>query len=67
MIRDRKYVNSHLYGTVCMQGKSLHLYLTLCYPMDCSPPASSVHEILQAKILEWVAMTSSGGSYQHRD
>ena len=32
--------------------------LTLCDPMDCSPPASSVHEILQAKILEWVAISS---------
>ena len=29
--------------------------LTLCYPMDCSPPGSSVHRILQARILEWVA------------
>ena len=32
---------------------------TLCDPMDCSPPGSSVHEILQARILEWVAMPSS--------
>ena len=31
------------------------LCLTLCDPMDCSPPGSSVHGILQAKILEWVA------------
>ena len=30
-------------------------------PMDCSPPGSSVHGILQARILEWVAMPSSGG------
>ena len=30
------------------------LYLTLCSPMDCSPPASSVHGILQARVLEWV-------------
>ena len=29
------------------------LCLTLCDPMDCSPPASSVHGILQARILEW--------------
>ena len=36
--------------------------LTLCGPMDCSPPGSSVHEILQARILEWVAMPSSRGS-----
>ena len=31
---------------------------TLCDPMDCSPPGSSVHEILQARILEWVTMPS---------
>ena len=30
------------------------LWLTLCLPMDCQPPGSSVHGILQAKILEWV-------------
>ena len=33
--------------------------LNLCYPMDCSPPGSSVHEILQARILEWVAISFS--------
>ena len=41
--------------------------LTLCNPVDCSPPGSSVHGILQARILEWVAMPSSGGSSQPRD
>ena len=35
---------------------SLQLCLTLCNPMDCSPPGSSVHGILQARILEWVIM-----------
>ena len=35
---------------------------TLCNPMDCSPPGSCVHGILQARILEWVAMPSSRGS-----
>ena len=35
---------------------------TLCDPMDCSLPGSSVHGILQAKILEWVAIPSSRGS-----
>ena len=34
--------------------------LTLCNLIDCSPPDSSVHGILQARILEWVAMTSLG-------
>ena len=54
---------------------TLHLYayvlvtqscLTLCDPMDCSPPGCSVHGILQARILEWVAMPSSRGSSQPR-
>ena len=41
--------------------KLLQLCLTLCDPMDCSPPGSSVQGILQARILEWVAMPSSRG------
>ena len=41
--------------------------LTLCNPMDCSAPGSSVHAILQARILEWVAISSSRGSSWHRD
>src|SRR5574341_1868764 len=36
--------------------------LSLCNPVDCSPPGSSVHAILQARILEWVAMPFSRGS-----
>ena len=32
---------------------------TLCNPMDCSPPGSSVHEILQVRILKWAAISSS--------
>ena len=43
------------------------LCLTVCYPMDCSPPGSSVPEILQARILEWVAIPFSRGSSQLRD
>ena len=41
--------------------------LTPCDPMDCSLPGSSVHGILQARILEWVAMPSSRGSSWPRD
>ena len=41
--------------------------LTLCNPMDCSPPGSTVHGILQARILEWVAMPFSRGSSWPRD
>ena len=40
---------------------------TLCDPMDCSSPGSSVHGILQARILEWVAISSSRGSSRLRD
>jgi len=36
-----------------------HQEIILCDSMDCSPPGSSVHGILQAKILEWVAVPSS--------
>ena len=41
--------------------------LTLCNPMDCSPPGSSVHGIPEAKILEWVAISFSRGSSWSRD
>ena len=40
---------------------------TLCNPMHYSPPGSSVHRILQASILEWVAMPFSWGSSRPRD
>ena len=40
---------------------------TLCNPLDCSPPGSSVHGILQARILEWVAIPSSKTSSWPKD
>ena len=43
--------------------KSLQSCPALCDSMDCIPPGSSVHRILQARILEWVAMPSSGGIF----
>ena len=52
---------------LCMHAKSLQLCLTLCNPVDCSSPGSSVHGILQAGILEWVAVPSSRGSSRPRD
>ena len=54
---------AHLCGPLSknsrVHAKSLQSCLTPCDPMDCSPPGSSVHGILQARILEWVAMPSS--------
>ena len=41
--------------------------LTLCDPMNCSPPGSSVQRISQARILEWVAISFSRGSSWTRD
>ena len=41
--------------------------VTLCDPVDCSLPGSSVHGILQARILEWVAIAFSRGSSRPRD
>ena len=52
---------------VCMHANSLQSCSILCDTMDCSPPDSSVHRILQAGILEWVAMPSSRGSSRPRD
>ena len=52
---------------VAAAAKSLQLCLSLCKPMDYSPPGSSVHGILQARILVWVAITSSRGSSSPRD
>ena len=45
-----------------LHANSLQSCLTLHDPMGCSPTGSSAHEILQARILEWVAMLSSRGS-----
>ena len=47
---------------VCMHAKSHQSCLSLCEPMDFSLPGSSVHGILQARTLEWVASPSSRGS-----
>ena len=54
------------------QGKSAkilvaHSCLTLCNPMDYSPPGSSIHEIIQARILEWVAIPFPRISSQPKD
>ena len=47
--------------------RGAQLYLTLCDCMGCSPPGSSVHGILQARILEWVAISFSWWSSQPGD
>ena len=51
-------------NALTMCAKLLQSCLTLCNPMDYNLPGSSVHGILQARILEWIAVPSSRGSYQ---
>ena len=51
---------------MCMRAKLLQLCPTVCNPVDHSPPGSIVLGILQARILEWVAMPSSRGSSRPR-
>ena len=52
---------------VVLCAKSLQLCSTLCDSVDCSPLGSSVHGILQARILEWIPMPSSRRSSRPRD
>ena len=47
----------------CVKVLVTHLCPTICDPMNCSPPGSSVHGILQTRILEWVAILFSSGSF----
>ena len=67
--KDGKQWESKIHKTVItlIHAKLLQSCLTPCNPMDCSPPGPSVHGILQARILEWVAMPSSRGSSPPRD
>ena len=63
-IKIKENLNNDLYRghCTCACAKLLQSCPTLCNPMDCDPPRSSVHGILQARILEWVALLSSRGS-----
>ena len=61
------YVYTHIHIYIHMHAESLKSCPVLCKPMDCSPPGSSVHGILQASILEWVAIHFSRGSSQPGD
>ena len=57
---DKMYLNKW----VCVTAKLFQSGPALCKPLDCSLPGSSVHGILQARILEWVAIPFSRGSSQ---
>ena len=56
---------SHPYVCVCVLVAQS--YMTLCDTMDCSPTGFSVHGIIQARILEWIAISFPRGTSQSRD
>ena len=62
--RQEEWVINAVKSGACLGAQ---LCLTLCDPMDCSPPGPSVQGILQARTLEWVALPSSRGSSPLRD
>ena len=56
--------SENIYIHMCVHAQSCP---TLCDPMNCSPPGSSIHGISKASILDWVAISFSRGSSQPRD
>ena len=64
LTKSKACTNFYTVITVFLAVKSC---LTLCDPVDCSPPGSSLHGILQARILEWVAISSCRASSPPRD
>ena len=60
------YILYYIY-TILSESEVAQSCPTLCVPIDCSPPGSSVHGIFQAGVLEWVAISFSRGSSRPRD
>ena len=54
-----------LYSKV-KESEVAQLCLTLCDPVDCSPPGYSIHRVFQARVLDWVAISFSRGSFRPR-
>ena len=74
MLTDPRKHKLFFFSFLCEDRSSLTIKVlvfwlspTLYDPMDCSLPGSSVHGILQARIVEWVAIPFSRGSFQTRD
>ena len=56
----------HDTSCACVHANSLQSCLTLCNPIDCSPPGPSVHGVLQPRTLEWVAISFSKRNYRKK-
>ena len=64
---ERIYVCEYMYVTYESDVLVIQMCPALCDPMDGSPSGSSVHGILQTRVLEWVAISFSRASSQPRD
>ena len=62
LLQNNATVNRLVIVMLYMYVSVTQLCPTLCNAVDCSPPGPSVHEILQARMLEWVAISFSRGS-----
>ena len=65
-ISKLKWTGTGEFNSSESESEVAQLCLTLCDPMDCSLPGSSVHGIFQATVLEWIAISFSRGSSQPR-
>jgi len=61
------YAPNYVYIFIDLRVIAAQSFMTLCNPMGCSLPGSSVHGILQARLLEWVAISFSRGCSRPRD
>ena len=66
-VTRRQGMNGRPGSTYAAMHIHAQLFPILCNPVDCSPPGSSIRDFLQARTLEWVAISSSRGSSQPRD
>ena len=67
LFEEKMRSDDDLCGNVTLCGLVAQPCLILCDPTDCSPPDFSVHGILQARILEWIAIPFSRETSQPRD
>ena len=75
LVGQQELVDLHVHMLLCEHKQTVtqresevaRSCLTLCDPMDCSLPGSSIHVIFQARVLEWVTISFSRGSFRPRD
>ena len=59
VVQEADETDTHTRYWVCMRAELLQSSLILCHPMNYSPLSSSVHGVLQARVLKWVAISFS--------